>query len=201
MAQWLAEAAQAVQGDTAGAAAPSAEADVALAQQATLALRRLAASVTLAEGAAVLLHAVFDASHAELAQASGRSEAASRQQLRRALQRLRQVEDDARHGDGRSEPKNNDPAVLRLYLLSLQSRDPQALWALLRQPPVSALAVHGAAQAVSVARSNARRAPATVGGVVQVGGQLGLVLTLDGVTLCVVPLGPHAEQGHETVAA
>lgn len=201
MAQWSAEAAQTAQGDAAGLVAPSAEADAALAQQATLALRRLAACVTSTEGAAVLLHAVFDASHAELAQATGRSEAASRQQLRRALQRLRQAENDARHGDGRSEPKDNDPAVLRLYLQSLQSLDPQTLWALLRQPPVSAVAVHGAAQAAPTVPSRAQCAPATVGGVVQVGGQLGLVLTLDGVTLCVVPLGPCAEQVHEGVVA
>ncbi|MCZ8220728.1 MAG: sigma-70 family RNA polymerase sigma factor [Acidovorax sp.] len=198
MAQWLAEAAQTAQGDAAGTVAPSAEADAALAQQATLALRRLAACVTPTEGAAVLLHAVFDAGHAELAQASGRSEAASRQQLRRALQRLRQAEDCARHCDGRDEPKDNDPAVLRLYLQSLQSRDPQALWALLRQPPVSAVAVQRSVQPL---QSHASRAPATVGGVVQVGGQLGLVLTLDGVTLCVVPLGPCAEQVHEGVVA
>lgn len=198
MAHWLAEAAQTAQGDAAGTVAPSAEADAALAQQATLALRRLAMCVAPAEGAAVLLHAVFDASHAELAQASGRSEAASRQQLRRALQRLRQAEEDARHGDGRDEPEDNDPAMLRLYLQSLQSRDPQALWALLRQPPVSAVAVQRSVQPV---QSHASRASATVGGVVQVGGQLGLVLTLDGVMLCVVPLGPHAEQVHEAVVA
>ena len=35
----------------------------------------------------------------------------------------------------------------------------------------------------------------------QVGGQLGLVLTLDGVTLCVVPLGPRAEPVHDAVVA
>lgn len=39
------------------------------------------------------------------------------------------------------------------------------------------------------------RAPASVGGVVQVG----LVLTLDGVALCVLPLGPRAEQAHGAV--
>lgn len=43
------------------------------------------------------------------------------------------------------------------------------------------------------------RAPATVGGVVQVGGQLGLLLALDGVALCVLPLGPRAEQAHGAV--
>ena len=38
-------------------------------------------------------------------------------------------------------------------------------------------------------------------GVLQVGGQLGLVLTLDGVSLCVLPLGVRAEQDLETAAA
>ncbi len=33
------------------------------------------------------------------------------------------------------------------------------------------------------------------------GGQLGLVLTLDGVTLCVVPLGVHSEYDAETAGA
>lgn len=201
MAQWAAETIQAAQGDALVSVAPSAEADAALAQQATLALRRLAACVTPVEGAAVLLLAVFDASHAELAQATGRTEAASRQQLRRALQRLRRAEEEARRGDGRDESKDADPAVLRLYLQSLQSRDARGLWALLRQPPVSALAIHGAAHAVLPLQHQARRPRAKAGGVVQVGGQLGLVLTLDGVTLCVLPLGPCAELAHEGVVA
>ncbi len=198
MAQWLTEATQTAHGDVVGTVAPSAEADAALAQQAMLALRRLVAHVTPADGAAVLLHAVFDASHAELAQASGRSEAASRQQLRRALQRLRPAQEGNESSD---EPKGANAAALRLYLQSLQSRDPQTLWALLRQPPVSAGAVHAAAQAMQLVPPRAQHASATVGGVVQVGGQLGLVLTLDGVTLCVVPLGPHTEQVHDAVVA
>ena len=204
MAQWLAEAAQAAQeglGNDMGMAAPSAEADASLAQQATLALYWLAVCVTPAEGAAVLLHAVFDVSHAELAQARGGTVAASRQQLRRALQRVRQVQDEAStiDGDGRPELQGAEAALLRLYLQSLQSRDPQTLWALLRQPPVSARAVLGPAKALHAAWTvpqTAPCAPSTLSGVVQAGGQLGLVLTLDGVMLCVVPLGPHAAQAH-----
>ena len=202
MAQWLAEVAQAAQeglGNDMGMAAPSAEADASLAQQATLALYWLAVCVTPAEGAAVLLHAVFDVSHAELAQARGGTVAASRQQLRRALQRVRQVQDEAStiDGDGRPELQGAEAALLRLYLQSLQSRDPQTLWALLRQPPVSARAVLGSAKALHAAwpvPQTAPCAPSTLSGVVQAGGQLGLVLTLDGVMLCVVPLGPHAAQ-------
>lgn len=203
MTQWLAEAVQRALDDAAGTVAPSAEADAALAQQATRALRRLALCVTPAEGAAVLLHAVFEVSHAELAQASGRTEAASRQQLRRALQRLRQAQEggEARHGDVRDDPKDTDPAVLRLYLQSLQSRDPQHLWALLRQTPFSALGTLVAERAEQPVPTTVSHVSATVGGVVHVGGQLGLVLTLDGVTLCVVPLGPLAEPAHETVVA
>ena len=204
MAQWLAEVAQAAQeglGNDMGMAAPSAEADASLAQQATLALYWLAVCVTPAEGAAVLLHAVFDVSHAELAQARGGTVAASRQQLRRALQRVRQVQDEAStiDGDGRPELQGAEAALLRLYLQSLQSRDPQTLWALLRQPPVSARAVLGPAKALHAAWPvplTAPCAPSTLSGVVQAGGQLGLVLTLDGVMLCVVPLGPHAAQAH-----
>ena len=202
MAQWLAEVAQAAQeglGNDMGMAAPSAEADASLAQQATLALYWLAVCVTPVEGAAVLLHAVFDVSHAELAQARGGTVAASRQQLRRALQRVRQVQDEAStiDGDGRPELQGAEAALLRLYLQSLQSRDPQTLWALLRQPPVSARAVLGSAKALHAAwpvPQTAPCAPSTLSGVVQAGGQLGLVLTLDGVMLCVVPLGPHAAQ-------
>ena len=204
MAQWLAEVAQAAQeglGNDMGMAAPSAEADASLAQQATLALYWLAVCVTPAEGAAVLLHAVFDVSHAELAQARGGTVAASRQQLRRALQRVRQVQDEAStiDGDGRPELQGAEAALLRLYLQSLQSRDPQTLWALLRQPPVSARAVLGPAKALHAAwpvPQTAPCAPSTLSGVVQAGGQLALVLTLDGVMLCVVPLGPHAAQAH-----
>lgn len=204
MAQWLAEVAQAAQeglGNDMGMAAPSAEADASLAQQATMALYWLAVCVTPAEGAAVLLHAVFDVSHAELAQARGGTVAASRQQLRRALQRVRQVQDEAStiDGDGRPELQGAEAALLRLYLQSLQSRDPQTLWALLRQPPVSARAVLGPAKALHAAwpvPQTAPCAPSTLSGVVQEGGQLGLVLTLDGVMLCVVPLGPHAAPAH-----
>ena len=123
MAQWLAEVAQAAQaaqeglGNDMGMAAPSAEADASLAQQATLALYWLAVCVTPAEGAAVLLHAVFDVSHAELAQARGGTVAASRQQLRRALQRVRQVQDEAStiDGDGRPELQGAEAALLRLF--------------------------------------------------------------------------------------
>lgn len=174
-------------------ASPSAEEDVAMAQQAEGALRLLAARLAPADGAAVLLYEVFEASHAELAQAGGKTEAGSRQQLRRALLRLRQAD-----GGGTAEPLappepgEREEAAFRVYLQALQLRDPQALWAILGQPPVRAV-VRAMAAWGGPASAHAATAATTSFGIVQVGGQLGLVLTLDGVRLCVLPLGVPAE--------
>lgn len=183
MQQWIAAMHDSGASGTAQAS-PSAEAGAALAQEAHRALRLLAAHLAPADGAAVLLHEVFEASHAEIAQATGLTEAACRQQLRRALLRLRQAGGLPAHQQHYTARDAGEDTVLRLYVQSMQLRDPQTLWAMLRQPPVRAMA----AGVVSTAEA-AASPPVTTCGVVQVGGQLSLVLTLDGVTLCVVPLG------------
>lgn len=184
MQQWL-EAMGTADGEQ---VSPSAEMDAALAQEASRALRLLAAQLAPEDGAALLLHEVFDVGHAEIAEASGRTEAANRQQLRRALLRLRQARGSV---DGPTPPEREpgEDTVFRLYLQALQLRDPHVLWAMLRHPPISAVA-HQPALA-----SPAATTPHTIAsGMVQLGGQLGLVLTLDGVRLCVVPLGVRAVQ-------
>ncbi len=192
MQQWLAETNN---NGEAAQASPSAEMDAALAQEAALALHVLAAHLTPADGAAVLLYEVFEASHAEIAQASGKTEAGSRQQLRRALLRLRQARGAPEHAL-QAERDPPEEAVFRLYLQSLQLRDPQTLWAMLRHPPITAVS---ASSNVSAAAAETEPSPQGVTcGVVQVGGQLGLVLTLDGIRLCVVPLGVRPERTLET---
>ncbi len=193
MQQWLAETNNET-ADTAQAS-PSAEMDAALAQEAALALHVLAAYLTPANGAAVLLYEVFEASHAEIADASGKTEAGSRQQLRRALLRLRQARGTPKHAL-LADLEPPEGAVFRLYLQSLQLRDPQTLWAMLRHPPITAVSAYVDA---SAAAAEAASAPQGVTcGVVQIGGQFGLVLTLDGVRLCVVPLGVRHEPAVET---
>jgi RNA polymerase sigma factor (sigma-70 family) len=189
MQQWLADA------NASGTpqASPSAEMQAALAEEATLALCLMAAHLTPADGAAVLLFEVFEVGHAEIARASGSSEAASRQQLRRALLRLRQAGGAAERPPP-SELDPNEETVFRLYLQSLQLRDPKMLWAMLRQPPIRATTGAGAS---AVAAEAASAPPATTCGVIQVGGQMGLVLTLDGVALCVVPLGVQSQRDPE----
>jgi RNA polymerase sigma-70 factor (ECF subfamily) len=187
--QWMAD----VHASEPVPALPSAEVQAALAEETIHALRLLAAHLTPADGAAVLLHEVFEAGHAEIAQASGKAEAASRQQLRRALLRVRQARDAFRLNP-HTELEQGEETLFRLYLQSLRLRDPQALWAMLRHPPISAVADVPSAAASEVAAVP----PTTTCGVVQVGGQLQLVLTLDGVALCVLPLGVRAKQDVET---
>jgi len=187
MQQWLAE----TNDSNASHTSPSAEMAAALAQEAALALQLLAAHLAPEDGAALLLHEVFEVSHAEIALASGKSEASSRQQLRRALLRLRQT--------GSAQEAELEPmeeTVFRLYLQSLQLRNPQVLWAMLREPPIRSISTNSCsvrAEPVEAPPGLGPTAPHVSCGVVQMGGQLGLVLTLDGVRLCVVPLGLQRE--------
>jgi len=173
MRNWLREAAaQAVTHEM-----PSAEDTAALAQHTDQALRLLAARLGPADGAAVLLREVFEASYRELAQASGKTEAGCRQQLHRALMRLR--------GDP-AAPAADDAetdAVFHLYRQALMSRDMLPLLAMLRQAPTRALA-HPAATT-----GRAAETPRATCQVTHVGGRLGLVLTLGDQFVCVLPLG------------
>ncbi|WP_100412565.1 sigma-70 family RNA polymerase sigma factor [Acidovorax sp. 69] len=194
--QWLAEASAARSSEP---TTPSAEADAARAQEAVHALRLLAAHLAPADGAALLLHEVFEASHAEIALASGKTEAGSRQQLRRALLRLPKAGGaHLPHPERELDP--TEEATFRLYLQSLQLRDPQTLWAMLNQPVVRAAAsLANCAKAPAMAAAAPSLAGVTTSAVVQMGGQLGLVLTLDGITLCVLPLGVQAERDEDPV--
>jgi RNA polymerase sigma factor (sigma-70 family) len=160
----------------------SIESHAALAQEVGQALRLLSTRLGPADGAAVLLREVFEASFKEIAEAGGKTEAACRQQLHRALLRLRQDNKDA--GDGGSE------AVFHVYRQALHDCDARTLFAMLRQPPARALSM-----SASIApRSDAPRAMCQV---MQIGGRLGLVLTLGGKVLCVLPL--DARQAEEVL--
>ena len=160
----------------------SIEAHAALAQEVEQALRLLATRLGPADGAAVLLREVFEASFKEIAQASGKTEAACRQQLHRALLRLRQ--------DDRDVEERGADAVFHVYRQALHDCDARTLFAMLRQPPARALAM-------SAATSPRSDAPRVVCQVMQIGGQLGLVLTLGGKVLCVLPL--DARQAEEAL--
>lgn len=167
MQRWLHDAAAQAEPD----ASPSAQDEAVTAQSARDALRLLAARLSPADGAAVLLREVFEASFKEMAEASGKTEAACRQQLHRALLRLRQDS-----GDNESA----SDVVFHLYRQALAECDARVLFAMLRQPPMRAVAMSAAV--------DQDVAPRAVCQVVQMGGRLGLVLTLGGKVLCVLPL-------------
>ncbi|AZV94637.1 hypothetical protein CBF45_13680 [Bordetella sp. J329] len=138
---------------------PAAQADQARRVEQALAL--LIQTLSAGAVAAVLLYEVFGFGHAELGALSGRSEAASRQQMHRWLQRLR----------GRCAPSGGAAAVAmadeeehsELFLLcsqALAQRDPFNLIAILRtaQPQMLGAAPQrcdsaGAAQALGLAAS------------------------------------------------
>jgi len=156
--------------------APSAEAEAMRAESVEQALRLLAARLPPADGAALLLREVFEASFSEIAQASGKSEAACRQQMHRALLRLRRggQPDDDRDSAG-------SDTHFQLYRQALARCDPAPLLAMLQPPPTRACAT-------SATVAGTPPAPRAACQVVHVGGQLGLVLTLGGKVLCVLPL-------------
>ncbi|MDF3832470.1 sigma-70 family RNA polymerase sigma factor [Cupriavidus basilensis] len=173
MQRWLCNAeAQAIATE-----APSAEADAAQAESIERALRLLASRLAPADGAAVLLREVFEASFREIAEGSGKTEAGCRQQLHRALLRLRQAQ-----GGHRSAEEAESEAVFHLYRQALRDCDPRALFAILRQPPTRAL---GGPASAAVQPESQR----TTCQVMQIGGRLALVLALGGKVLCVLPLG------------
>lgn len=184
------------------AMAPSAEAVATLAEEVALALRLMASHLTPMDGAALLLHEVFAVEHAEIARANDQSEAASRQRLRRALARLREAGRAGQSGIDVAASDASEDLVFRQYLDCLRLRDPSALWAMLRQPPIRATATKSSIAGSRVPASRPPASSVAASGVIQVGGRLGLVLTLDGVTLCVLPLGAQdsREEAYSTIS-
>ncbi|MFH0134405.1 sigma-70 family RNA polymerase sigma factor [Variovorax sp. VaC1] len=176
MQAWLQDAGAEAQGTA--HEAPSAQDDAALAESTAQALRLLATRLSPADAAAVLLREVFEASFKEIAEASGKTESACRQQLHRALLRLRQ---ESRADEGRDNDAGSD-AHFHVYRQALHDCDAKLLFAMLRQPPTRAF---GASASMA---ATAGGAPRAVCQVMQIGGRIGLVLTLGGKVLCVLPL-------------
>jgi hypothetical protein len=101
---------------------------------------------------------------------------------RRALLRLREPREKASDAAGRD-------AAFALYQQALRDADARLLFAMLRQPPARAIGL--SAHAAPPPASGSPRAACQV---VQIGGRLGLVLTLGGKLLCVLPLEARQEE-------
>ena len=157
-----------------GDAVPSAEDEAALLQRRAQALRQLADTLQPAEAAMLLLREVFEFSYAALAERSGRSEAACRQTVHRALLRLRE--------GSRAEPEDRATAdaLYVLCLRAMQSLSPAPLHAIL----ATTMSAQASAKAAVAA------AAVTGGGIVQIDGSYALVLMHEGKAICCMPLGP-----------
>lgn len=143
------------------------------------ALRHLLSRVSPAEAAAILLRDVFEFDYDEIAGIVGKSETASRQFLHRARNRTRRIE----------PPTEIEPYV-GLYWRAIEARDPQRLMDMLQT---------ATARAQPAAITVGARAARSSSMLVQVNGRYAIALVLDGVVLCIVPVGTPATPVGESV--
>lgn len=143
------------------------------------ALLHLVRTLSAGDVATVLLYEVFDFSHAELSVLTGRSEAASRQQLHRMLLRLRRADPVEIPGD------DDTACLLALCQSALAQRDSAGLVAVLRaaRPQAMALSVWPTQQN-SV---EATRSPTTQ--LTQIGNMLALLIYMEDGLVAWLPLG------------
>jgi RNA polymerase sigma factor (sigma-70 family) len=139
------------------------------------ALRYLLCRVSPAEAAAILLRDVFEFDFEEIARIVGKSEAASRQFLHRAKTRTR-----------RADPRADvEEPYVGLLWRAIEARDPAPLMDMLQRTTVRAQ--HAA---ITVGRHRGARSSSRL---VQVNGRYAIALVLDGVVLCLVPVGAPAD--------
>ena len=105
-------------------AAPSPERDLDLAADLSIAFLTLLERLAPEERAAFLLHDIFDVGYGEIASVVGRNEAACRQMVHRARERVR---GDRKRFDVSEEARQD---VLRRFLEAVEARDAQKLLAL-----------------------------------------------------------------------
>jgi RNA polymerase sigma factor (sigma-70 family) len=138
------------------------------------ALRYLLRRVSPAEAAAILLRDVFEFEYDEIARIVGKSEAASRQFLHRARTRTRRA----------GSPADAEESYVGWCWRAIEARDPALLMHMLQL--TTALAQPAA---LTVGRHRGARSSSML---VQVNGRYAIALVLDGVVLCIVPVGTQA---------
>jgi RNA polymerase sigma factor (sigma-70 family) len=142
------------------------------------ALRHLLSRASFAEGAAILLRDVFEFEFDEIARLLGKSEAATRQFLHRARARVRD----------KSSPTDVEDLYVGLCWRAIEERDAAILTDMLQLTT---------ACAQPAAISAGQRAGRGSSILVHVGGRYAIALVLDGVVLCLVPVGTQASLARE----
>jgi RNA polymerase sigma factor (sigma-70 family) len=136
------------------------------------ALRLLLSHVSPAEATVILLCDVFEFDYDEIAPILGKSNAAARQLLHRARTRA--------HRAGSSA--DADQAYVELCWRAIEARDPALLIDMLQGTIIAS------AQQPAITDGRDRRARSS-SKLVQVNGRYAIALVLDGVVLCIVPVG------------
>ncbi|MGB6309480.1 MAG: sigma-70 family RNA polymerase sigma factor [Steroidobacteraceae bacterium] len=145
------------------------------------AIRHLLSRVSPSEAAAVLLRDVFELDYHEIADMLDKSESATRQFLHRARLRARGPE---------AHPEAEE-SYFALCCRALEAREPALLMEMLlgitAQAPVypTALGRETGARSASM--------------LVQINGRYAVALVLDGIVLCIVPVGIQTMQSDQTV--
>jgi RNA polymerase sigma factor (sigma-70 family) len=166
----------------AGLAERSSDAPAEARSECEAAIRHLLSRVSSSEAAAILLRDVFELDYHEIAALLDKSEAATRQMLHRARHRARATEAQA----------EVDESYLGLCCRAIEAREPVALMEMLQGIT---------AQAQACPTPAGREAgPRTSSMLVQVNGHYAMALVLDGVVLCIVPLGVQAMRSSETAS-
>lgn len=145
------------------------------------ALGHLLSRVSPSEAVAILLRDVFEFDYEEIAPIVGKSDAACRQLLHRARERAQRADSCA----------DAEELHIALCWRAIEARDPAPLMELLQTTigcaqPFSAVAGqrHGA-------RSSTR--------LVHINGRYAIALVMDGIVLCIVPVGHQASLVRESV--
>jgi RNA polymerase sigma factor (sigma-70 family) len=135
------------------------------------AIRHLLSRVSASEAAAILLRDVFELDYKEIARMLDKSEAATRQALHRARLRARKTEAHA----------ESEESHLRLCCRALEAREPALLMEMLQGITAQAQGCPTPFGRESRVQSASR--------LVQINGRYAIALVLDGVVLCIVPVG------------
>jgi len=144
------------------------------------ALRHLVHTLPASDAAAVLLYEVFGWSHAELGELAGRTEEASRQQLRRMLQRLRQTR------PAEALVNEDQSCLFALCQLALAQRNPAGLVAVIRVARPQAMKASAQAM-LHTSPAGTDQPPRTQW--VQIDNQLALMIQIGDGPVAWLPLG------------
>jgi RNA polymerase sigma factor (sigma-70 family) len=171
-------------------AEPSLEQTVAMREECIAALAELLRRVDPKEAAAILLREVFEFDYLDIARAAGKTVAASRQLIHRALARAHRAHPPAKRRENASDDET--ATYISLCWDAIQSRNPAVLFAMIAASPVA----HAPSLPVALSECGAPRTSCTL---VQVQGRYALALVLDGVLLCIVPVGTTADAPTTTI--